>query len=196
MMDMLPPLPNQGLAQTRRTWEKLPLKEVLWHLATAQQYPASGQGSLWISDPLGPWLPPSALHLGGCAEFCCFLAYLFPSVYLQAAKQVCLKWHSEVQILLSMTELSATAIYVRALGCMRVVSSLSSLSCNPKLKLAEVKGNLSLFSAAVDQHHFRPESQYLLNTAFHIWTQCKAEQKEYAIYKHVGESIMKFFMFL
>lgn len=152
------PLPKSGAAQTRRTWEKLPSKELPWHLAAAQKYPAFGQGRLWISDPLGLWLSPSALCLGSCAEFCCSLAHLFPSLYLQAAKQVCIKWHSEVQILLSMTELSATAICVRVLECMRVVSFLSSLPCNPKLKLAEVRGDLSLFSATVDQHHFKPES--------------------------------------
>lgn len=69
-------------------------------------------------------------------------------------------------------------------------------ACNPKLKLDEVRENLSLFSVSVDQHHFKSESQYLLNTVFHTWTLCKAEQKEYAIYKHVEESIVKFFMFL
>lgn len=177
------PFPKSGAARTSRTWEKLPPREALWHLAAAQQCPASGQSSHWISDPLDwtPWLPSSALHLGSCVKFCCSLAYLLPSVYSRAAKQVCIKWHSEVQILLSMTELSAAAICVGALGCMREVSCLSSLPCNPKLKLAEVRGSLSLFSASVDQHHLKPESQYLLNTAFHTWTLCKAEQKEHAI---------------
>lgn len=186
----LPPFPNQGLHRPGRSC--LPKRHCdTWQLPTSilplGKAPTEFQTLLdWTS-----WLPPSALCLGSHAKFCSFLTHLFPSVYSQTAKQVWIKQHSEVQILLSTTELD---ICVRALGCMKEVSCLSSLPCNPKLKLAEVRGSLSLFSVSVDQHHFKPESQYLLNTAFHTWSLCKAEQKEHAIYKHVEESIMKFFV--
>lgn len=64
----------------------------------------------------------------------------------------------------------------------------------PNWSLLKSEEVFHYFQLSVDP--FKPESQYLLNTAFHTWTLCKAEQKEYAIYKHVEASIMKFFMFL
>lgn len=135
--DVLPPFSNQGLHRPAGPGRSCLLQR---HCDT-RQLPTSilplGKAPTEFQTLLD-WtqcLSPSESHLGGSAQFCCYLAYLFPSVYLQAAKQVCIKWLSEVQILLSMSQLSARAICVRALGCMREVSFLSPLPCNPKLKL-------------------------------------------------------------
>lgn len=98
---------NQSRCSTER-WMCLPLSQIRG--CTDQQdlgEAASQRGTVTPGScpalPLGKaptefqtlldWtlrLPLSALHPGGCAKFCCSLAYLFASVYSLAPKQVCI----------------------------------------------------------------------------------------------------------
>lgn len=93
-------------------WEKLPLKETPCHPVGAWQHPCSVQGSHWISDPVrrrNHFPGQDAMAPSFCIpswQLCQILLspdISFLSMYPQAAKQICIEWHSEVQVLLSVT---------------------------------------------------------------------------------------------
>lgn len=195
-MDVLPSFPNQGLHGPAGPGRScLPKRHCdTWQLPTnilpLDKAPTEFQTLLdWT-----PRLPLSALHPGSCAKFCCSLAYLFASVYsrqqsrsalndIQKCK-FCSPWQSYQ---LEQSALEHYGVWGRS----RV---WAPCLVTPNWSLLKSEEVFHYFQLSVDP--FKPESQYLLNTAFHTWTLCKAEQKEYAIYKHVEASIMKFFMFL
>lgn len=161
--DTLSPFPKQGLhlPPPSSGLEKLPLIEAQCHQLAARQYPASVRGSHWISDPVG-----RRNHFFGHGS-------QLLQLILAAAPNFALPWRiasvcncrrqgrcasndiQKCKFCSPLPALSAVAICVGALGCMREVSALSFLPCKPDLKLAEVKGSLSLFLVSVDQHHFK-----------------------------------------
>jgi len=202
-MDMLSPFPNQGLHRTsavagrsclsKRHDATRPLPGSTLPLCKAPAEFQTLSEEETTSLDRTPRLPVSASHLGSCAKFSCPLAHCFSLCTCRQQSRSAPNDVQKCKFCSPLPVLSAGAVCVGVSGCMREASCPSFPPCEPDLKLTEVRGSLSLFSASRDRHHFKPSPQYLLNTAFHARMLCKAEQKQYAIYKYGEESIMKFF---
>lgn len=74
-----------------------------------------------------PRLPASASHLGSCAEFCCPLAFCFSPCTCRQQSRSASNDVQKCKFCSPLPALSAGAICVGALGCMREVSCLSFL---------------------------------------------------------------------
>lgn len=147
---MLSPFPNQGLH-----WPTSPqrwLGEAASQRGTMLTSGCLAVSSLCARLPLNcrpcqkskslPWRghhSSQLLHPILAAVFCQILlssGILFLSTYPQAAKQICIEWHSEVQTLFSVTSTISQGNPCQSFR-MREVSCLSPLPCKPNLKLAE-----------------------------------------------------------
>lgn len=79
------PLPKSGAARTSRTWEKLPPKEALWHLAAAQP-------CLWARLPLNFRPSWTGHHDSHCLHSILAAVPNF-AVPWHTCLPLCIRWH-------------------------------------------------------------------------------------------------------